>query len=216
MASGDPTDTDRSVPSPAPTRSPTSGGRRIVVIDGHPDPDAARLCHALADAYAEGARTAGHGVTVIRLADLDVPFLRTQAAFEHGSVPDSLKPAADAVVAADHLVLVFPLWLGTAPAFLKAFLEQVARPGIAFAYQEKGMPVKRFKGKSARLVVTMGMPPVIFRWWFGAHGVRGIERNILAFVGVAPIRRTLFGVGGGRPAAEALIARLRGLGAEAR
>lgn len=212
MASLDPTDTPRSAPSPVPA----AAGRRILVIDGHPDPDPARLCHALADAYAEGARTAGHGATVIRLAGLDVPFLRTQAAFEHGSVPDSLKPAADALVAADHMVLVFPLWLGTAPALLKAFLEQVARPGIAFAYQEKGMPVKRFKGKSARLVVTMGMPPMIFRWWFGAHGVRGIERNILAFVGVAPIRRTLHGVGGGRPAAEALIARMRSLGAEGR
>ncbi|WP_181704515.1 NAD(P)H-dependent oxidoreductase [Chthonobacter rhizosphaerae] len=201
-------------PSPAPSAAPT--GRRIVVVDGHPDPDPARLCHALAAAYADGAREAGHAVEVIPLCRLDIPFLRTQAAFEHGAVPDSLKPAADAIVAADHLVLVFPLWLGTAPALVKAFLEQVARPGIAFAYREKGFPEKRFKGKSARLVVTMGMPAAIYRWWYGALGIRGIERNILAFVGVSPIRRTLIGgVGAPGGAARAALERMRALGARA-
>ena len=49
--------------------------------------------------------------------------------FEHAAVPDELKDTAEAIVWAEHIVFVFPLWLGTMPAMLKAFLEQVMRPG---------------------------------------------------------------------------------------
>lgn len=170
--------------------------RRIVVIQGHPDPDPHRLCRALADAYADAAEGAGHAVTRIDLATLDVPLLRTQAAFEHEPVPDSLRPAQEAIVASDHLVILFPLWLGTMPALVKAFLEQVMRPGVAFAYQEKGNPKLLLAGRSARLVVTMGMPAFVYRWWFFAHGLKGLERNILRFVGIKPVRETLFGMVG--------------------
>ena len=38
--------------------------RRILLIQGHPDATRAHLCHALADAYAEGAREAGHLVAL--------------------------------------------------------------------------------------------------------------------------------------------------------
>lgn len=167
---------------------------RIVIIQGHPDPDPHRLCRGLAEAYAAGAREAGHAVMTIDLAGLNVPLLRTQAEFEHGPIPDSLRPAADAVAGADHLVLVFPLWLGTMPALVKAFLEQVMRPGVAFEYQAKGLPKKLLVGRSARLVVTMGMPALAYRWWFGAYGLRGLKRSILGFVGIKPVRTTLFGM----------------------
>lgn len=189
--------------------------RRIVVIQGHPDPDPARLCRALADAYAEGAQAAGHAVTRIDIAALDVPILRTQAAFEHEPVPQSLRPAQEAIVGAEHIVLIFPLWLGTMPALVKGFLEQVMRPGVAFAYQEKGFPKLLLAGRSARLVVTMGMPAFLYRWWYFAHGLRGLERNILGFVGIKPVRETLFG--GVRTASEATrekwLRRMRDLGA---
>ncbi len=168
--------------------------RRIVVIQGHPDPDPGHLCRALADAYAEGARQAGHTVQLIDLAELDVPLLASQRAFEHDPVPDSLRPAQDAIVAADHLVLIFPLWLGTMPALVKAFLEQVLRPGVAFEYLDNGRQKVLMTGRSARVVVTMGMPAPVYRWWFLAHGIRGLERNILGFVGFKPVRETLLGM----------------------
>lgn len=167
---------------------------RILVIQGHPDPDPHHLCRALADSYAEGAAAAGHTVTRIDLATLDIPLLRTQAAFEHDPAPESLVPAQGAISAAQHIVLVFPLWLGTMPALVKAFLEQVMRPGMAFAYRDKGRIEMLLTGRSARLVVTMGMPALIYRWWFGAHGIRALERNILEFVGIRPVRRTLLGM----------------------
>ena len=112
---------------------------------------------------------------------------------EHVGI-DGLNAARDALVAADHIVFVFPLWLGTMPALVKAFLEQVMRPGVAFEYQENGLPKKLLEGRSARLVVTMGMPVAAYRWFFFEHGLKGLERNVLHFVGIKPIRESLFGM----------------------
>jgi putative NADPH-quinone reductase len=36
---------------------------------------------------------------------------------------------------------VFPSWLGTVPALAKAFLEQVMRTGVAFAYEKYGAKI---------------------------------------------------------------------------
>lgn len=170
--------------------------RRVLVIVGHPDPSPDRLCRGLAGAYVEGAERAGHEVRKIDLALLEVPLLRTMQEFEHGTIPDGVKDAAEALVWAQHVVLVFPLWLGTMPALLKAFLEQVMRPGIAFVYPDKdgGSARSLLRGRSARLVVTMGMPAPVYRLWFLSHGVAGMRRGILNFVGIRPVRETLFGM----------------------
>ena len=38
------------------------------------------------------------------------------------------------------------------------------------------------------------MPALAYRWWFGAHSLKAFERNILRFVGIAPVRESLFGM----------------------
>lgn len=171
--------------------------RRIMVIVGHPDPDPNRFCRALANAYAEGAVTGGHQVRRVDVATLNFPLLRSADEFQNGTVPPALEDAAQALLDADHIVFFFPLWLGTMPAMLKAFLEQIARPGIAFAYPEKGksgFARTLLKGRSARLVVTMGMPSFVYRLWFCGHGIAGLRRNILNFVGIKPVRETFHGM----------------------
>jgi putative NADPH-quinone reductase len=40
----------------------------------------------------------------------------------------------------------------------------------------------------------MGMPSLIYRWYFRAHGERGLERSIFRFAGMAPVRETLLGM----------------------
>ncbi|TIS65717.1 NAD(P)H-dependent oxidoreductase [Mesorhizobium sp.] len=194
--------------------------RRILVVVGHPDPSPDRLCRGLAQAYAEGAKQAGHVVRQIDLAALDFSMLRTMQEFEHGAIPDSLKDAAGAIVWSEHIVFVFPLWLGTMPALLKAFLEQVMRPGTAFAYPDRGKGFTKalLRGRSARLVVTMGMPSLLFQLWFLGHGIAGMRRSILHFVGIAPVRETLFGtVAGASEATRAKwLGQMRKLGGRAR
>jgi len=170
--------------------------KRILLIQGHPDGGELHLCHALAVSYSEGAAEAGHQVRQIKLAELDFPLLRSQKEWEDGVVPASLKPAQDNIAWAEHIVFFFPLWLGDMPALLKGFLEQVARPGFAFNREKGGSPWgnKALTGRSARVVVTMGMPAIVYRWYFRAHSVKSLERNVLGFVGIAPVHETLIGL----------------------
>jgi putative NADPH-quinone reductase len=113
-------------------------GKFITIIQGHPDAQTRHFCHALADEYAKGCEDGGHEVRRIEVARLEFPLLRTKDEFEKGTPPDSIKQAQDAIRWADHLVIFYPLWLGSMPALLKAFLEQVFRPGVAFQYQAHG------------------------------------------------------------------------------
>ena len=191
----------------------------ILLIQGHPDTTTPHLCHALAAAYASGALESGHSVRSLNVAELEFPLLRSQKAWEDSELPANLQQAQDTIRWAQHIVLFFPLWLGDMPALLKGFLEQVARPGFAFereagstAFTKKGLT-----GRSARIVVTMGMPALLYRWYFRAHSVRSLERNILGFSGIAPVHETLIGmVGNFKPGdAERWLRKLRRLGQKA-
>ena len=192
--------------------------RRIVLIDGHPDPAGKHLVQELADAYAEGATAAGHEVRRTRIAALDFPLLRSQREWNEAEVPAALKPAQADILWAQHVVLLFPLWLGDMPALLKGFLEQVARPGFAF-HPEGGNPMakKGLTGRSARVIVTMGMPALVYRWYFRAHSVKSLERNILGFVGMSPVDETLVGgvEGLGEEGVHKWLRRMRRLGSKA-
>lgn len=171
-----------------------SMGKHIVIIQGHPDPSARHFGHALADEYAKGAEDGGHEVKRFDVAQLDFPLLRTKEDFEKGAPPEAIRWAQEAVKWADHLVIIYPLWLGSMPAILKGFLEQVLRPGFAFEYQKSGgMAKKLLTGKSARIVVTMGMPAFVYRWIFFAHSLKSLKRNTLWFCGIGPIRTTIIG-----------------------
>ena len=190
--------------------------QRILIIDGHPDPAPGHLVHALADSYGQGADEAGHAVTRVTVAELDFPLLRRAEDFQDGTPPPDIRAAMDALENADHVVLFYPLWLGTLPALTKGFLEQLLRPGVAFTKDdgEGGFPKGRLKGKSARVVVTMGMPGWAYRWWFGAHSLKSLERNILKFVGMTPVRSTVLGMADAPDARrhEAWLKEMRELG----
>ena len=56
--------------------------RRILILDGHPDPDPARFCHALAAAYRQGAAESGHEVHAVSLPEMDFPVLTTRQDWE--------------------------------------------------------------------------------------------------------------------------------------
>lgn len=192
-------------------------GKRILLIQGHPDSSEDHLCHLLAQAYADGARGAGHDVRHTKVAALDFPLLRSQDEWEKGVLPLGLRQAQADIAWAQHLVLVFPLWLGDMPALLKGFLEQVARPGFAFAHDQKNPLAKKgLAGRTGRVVVTMGMPALVYRWYFWAHSIKSLKRNILGFVGIAPVSETLIGMAGDPATAKVAdwVGKLEQLGRE--
>jgi putative NADPH-quinone reductase len=188
--------------------------KKILVIDAHPDPARGRLVHALAERYASAARTAGHLVKVVRVCDLEFPWLRSAKEFASSPVA-TIGSQQEHFRWADHVVILYPLWLGSMPALLKAYLEQVLRPGFAFAYGKgKGLPKKLLAGKSARIVVTMGMPSLFYRLYYRSHSVRSLARNILGFVGFKPVK--VFLIGNAEGGAKARDRRINALLALAR
>lgn len=192
--------------------------RNIAIVQGHPDPAPERLCRALADAYARGAVRGGHEIRRIDVSSLDFPLLRSQAEFEGGKIPPAIAEAQETLRWADHFVFIYPIWLGDAPALLKGFIEQTFRPGFAFRYRDGRIPKGLLKGKSARLIVTMGMPNLVYRFFFFAHGLRNLKRNVLGYSGVAPVRTTFVGQAKGMPrqTAEEWLAAAETLGRDGR
>jgi putative NADPH-quinone reductase len=170
-------------------------GSKVVIIDGHPDGAKERYVHALAAAFRKGCEAGGHEVQTIAVCSLAFSGIRSSADFLQRRPPPDIREAQEKIQWADHLVILYPLWLGGMPGLLKSFFEQVLRPGFAFdAAKGKGLPRKLLKGRSARIIVTMGMPAFFYRWYFRAHSLRSLERNILAFCGIAPVRSTLVGM----------------------
>lgn len=192
--------------------------KHIFILDGHPDPEPQRFVHALAEAYASGARAAGHEVRIVRVSAMAFELLRGNRDYKDGAASAEIASVQREITWSDHIVVLYPLWLGGMPALLKGLLEQVLRPGFAFAYPEgKGLPKKRLKGKSARIVVTMGMPALVYRWYFRAHSLKSLERNILRFVGFGPVSTSLVGrVEGSSKGRERWLERIRRYGRAAK
>jgi putative NADPH-quinone reductase len=137
--------------------------RRTLIIDGHPDPAPGRLIHALASAYVDGANAAGNEVERITLSTLDFPLLRQSEDFWHGQPPAVVADCQQAIMHADPVVILFPLWLCSIPAFAWGFTEQVTQPGFAFQHGRSRLAPSKglLQGRSARVVITMGMPVLI-------------------------------------------------------
>lgn len=189
-----------------------SRARRILVLDGHPDPDPDRYVHALAAAYARGAANAGHAVHRTTLSGMDFPLLSTREDWETGTPCPAVQEFQNELAWADHLVIIYPLWLGGMPARLKALFEQAFRPAFAFGGTRVNPGGGRMKGRSARIIVTMGMPGFVYRTFFLAHSLEALKRSILALVGFGPIRDTVLGAIETRHDADSLLKRIENLG----
>lgn len=188
--------------------------KSILILQGHPHAGGKHFCHALADAYAAGAKAGGHQVKRLDLGALDLPMLRDPADFATPP-PEAIRKAQDLVTWSSHLTVIYPLWLGTMPAVVKAFFEQLSRNNFAIGPGENGgWPKQMLKGKSARVVVTMGMPATAYKLFFGAHGVRGFESGILGMSGIKPVRETLIGGAAGVSEKQAAqwFSRMKALG----
>lgn len=190
-------------------------GKRILVINGHPDPSPERFCAALSDAYADAAAKAGAEVRRLAIGALDFPLIRSRAEFEDTDPPACIVAAQQDLTWAQHMVLVHPLWMGSAPALLKGFFEQTFRYGFAMPQPGEGIPHGMLSGRSARLIVTMGMPGMAYATLFGGFGVRAMKRGILALAGFKPVHATYVGqVEGKRDARETWLEAVREMGAK--
>jgi putative NADPH-quinone reductase len=163
---------------------------RIAILVGHVK--AGSFCEALGESYARGAAAAGHETQLFVTGKMTFDPILHECFDRVQTLEPDLQRAHDALLAADHLVFIFPLWMGTLPAILKGFLERVFQAEMVEASRKKKF-VRLLKGTSARVILTMGMPGFVYRWWFGAHALKMLKHNILRFMGVWPIRSTIYG-----------------------
>jgi putative NADPH-quinone reductase len=170
-----------------------------MIVVGHPQTNT--FCDALARAYKEGAESAGHEVRLFALAQLSFDPILHEGTRKEQPLESDLRLAYEALAACDHLVFVFPLWCGDMPALLKGFIERILQPDlIARENTENAMNWAIFSSKTARIIMTMGMPVSIYRYWYGGHALKLLTRNILRFIGIKPVRHTLLGmVGASKP-----------------
>lgn len=166
-------------------------GKRILMIVG--SPKSKSFCHALGDAYAQGARSKGHAVRTLWLDALDFdPILRggyeSSQTLEH-----DLLEAQREIHWAQHLVFVYPVWWGGLPSLLTGFFDRVLMPGFAFKSHGRHDPSNELlRGRTAELLVSLDTPSRYFRWVFKAPAHRQMKRTILEFCGIKTTRLTEF------------------------
>lgn len=142
----------------------------IIVVNGHPDKKS--FCKAITDQYVNSLDDTQHKVTVFHLCELDFdPVLRY--GYRKRMAPDEvIERSQEALMQADHLVFIYPVWWSSVPSLLKGWIDRVFTPGIAYSSNNKGSFIanfltgkqfkKRLKGKTSEIIVTSMAP----NWWY--------------------------------------------------
>ena len=165
--------------------------RRILVVDLHP----ARLSlsAALAQAYHAGAEAAGHQLRLLALSEMTFNPDLGQAGFRDAPAPEpDLQRFQADLIWAEHLVLVAPMWWGGLPAKAKGLFDRTFLPGFAFDPRQRtfGLPKPLLGGRSARLILTSDTPGWAFGLMYRQALRHQVQRQILAYVGIRPMRLT--------------------------
>jgi len=175
---------------------------KIVIILGHPNKKS--FGGALANAYAESARKCGCAVSELHIASMQ--FDATPASMPPAELEADLVASRAAIAEAQHIVLVYPTWMGTMPARMKGFFERVFTDNFAFRVRPDSlMPEQLLKGRSADVLATMDTPPLLYRFVMGAPGHKMVRRSILGVSGIKPIK--IFSFGSLRSSSDAKRAR---------
>ncbi len=143
----------------------------------HAHPDDASLGHALVRSGVARLRESGTHVAISDLyamnwnpvlsgADFGAAPGRTLSerqknATATGLLTDDIRHEQDALRAADHLVVSFPLWWYGTPAILKGWFDRVFTNGFAFGVRDEHGRVRRYgdgglAGRTMLAVVTAG------------------------------------------------------------
>jgi putative NADPH-quinone reductase len=165
----------------------------ILIVVGHPQRES--YCEALGEAYLGGAQAAGHKAQLFVLGRMNFDAILREGYRRPQPLEADLAAARDVLLACNHVVFIFPLWCGDMPAIMKGFIERILQPDLlAINDAGAGADWKVFKGRSARVIMTMGMPGWFYRYFYGAHALKLLRRNILHFMGIKPVHSTVYGM----------------------
>lgn len=166
--------------------------RKILIINCHPNKESYNF--GLAEAYKQGALSAGAEVKEIIIAELKFnPNL--QFGFQKRSeLEPDLLTAWEKIQWAEHMVWVHPVWWGGLPAIAKGFIDRLFLPGMAFKYRENSVWWdKLLSGKTAHIITTLDQPSIYYWLAFGRPSVNMLKKSVLEFCGVKPVKVTYVG-----------------------
>jgi NAD(P)H dehydrogenase (quinone) len=153
---------------------------------------------AIADAAIRGARTGGHEVDLIDLAaDGFQPAMTREdlVAWRRGDVVDPLvRHYQRRLLAAEHLVFVFPVWWEAMPAATKGFLDRVLTKNVIYEERTdaRGNPFRSrmtaLGGVSVLSVMTT--PDTAYRWWYRDPLTKILFKGTFGKIGVRNLRWT--------------------------
>lgn len=156
-----------------------SNSKKILIVHAHPEPTS--VTHQLAALSATVLRAQGHEVMESDLYAMgwkavfdgdDFPTRSNQErlsfieesgyAFAHGCQTPDVDAEQRKILAADAVILHFPLWWFSMPAIMKGWIDRVWAFGLAYGYRGAGNAHRYgdggFAGKRALLAVSVGGP----------------------------------------------------------
>jgi NAD(P)H dehydrogenase (quinone) len=153
--------------------------KTILLVHAHPEPTS--LTRLMVETSKQGLREQGHTVLESDLYGMgwkavfdenDFPnranperlsFIEESGhAYLNGWQPPDIAAEQEKVLAADAVILQFPLWWYGMPAIMKGWVDRVWAYGLAYGYKNAGNRYRfgdgAFKGKRAMLSVMVGGP----------------------------------------------------------
>jgi len=164
--------------------------KNILILNANPKPTS--LCQTLADTYEIEARETAN-IRRFNLAEMAFNPSLDQGYDEIQTLEPCLATFQTALMWADHIVIVSPIWWGGLPAKMKGLIDRVFIPGVTFKFEgENPYPVQLMKGKSARIILTMDMPEEFVEEQ-AAPVLGQLSTFTLEYCGVEPVKTSLFG-----------------------
>ena len=145
---------------------------------------------ALLDAVTRGLFANGHSIDLIDLhADGFNPVTSASdlASWRQKQTNDPLASQyQQRLIAADHIIFIFPIWWESMPALTKGFIDKVFVKGILFDEPKKGRPfvslLPNIQGVS--LLTVMSTPHFVYKWIFGNPITKILFRGTFRKLGI--------------------------------
>lgn len=161
------------------------------------NPKGASFNHAIANAIRTALEVRGCEIQLHDLCEEGFdPLLTEDEMRRGGSVPPTVRAHADAVLAADGIVIVHPNWWGQPPAILKGWMDRVLRVGEAYRFgtneKGEGIVIGQLKAKAALVITTSNTPREAELERYGDPLDNLWKRCVFGFCGVPRVERRNF------------------------